>query len=107
MNDGTYGCRPTTDCRHPSIELLRQTGAAIAAAEAVVPWRDREFQRRPRTDICEAAVLCCLTAEYAAEGVSIRTGSSVTIDHEALAGMFGRQDATAFSFYVRARRKSA
>ena len=80
MHDVTYWFRPTDDCRYPSTEWMRQTGAAIAAAASVIPWDNYAPHRRPWIDIYVGTVHWRQPMDFHAEGVSFRTESFATID---------------------------
>ena len=82
MHQVTYWFRPTDDHHAPSVEWLRQTGAAIAAAASAVLWDDADFHRRPCVEVCVGSVHRHprLRRLITAEAVSFRAGHRETID---------------------------
>lgn len=82
MGQITYWFRPTDDHREPSIEWLRQTGCAVAAAASAVLWDDADFHRRPWVAVSVGSVHRPprLRRLVTAETVSFRADHPATID---------------------------
>lgn len=82
MRHVTYWFRATDDHRQPSVEWLRQTGAAIAAASSVVPWKSAEVRLRPWVEVYVGSVTAhpWLAHQGTAEGVSFRADDPTTLD---------------------------